>query len=236
MKKRETETTDVLDGEFKMEQDVILAEEVIPEFRVITLESNMTPFDKRTDIEFDTFYYGNSFPCGLVEVRKRSPRDISEKKWNDRVIWYEGSIIIDGEGRKIAYHVTHEPSANELFPEYFYPTTQYNISRALLSEQDNVPAWKRMVSMKTIQNQAPEPFRVAAPGRPAGTISAYHFVIVNRNYMPVTQDNKKIDGIFVVSPPASGSYIASYRDAIKLMGGSPIGHMRQRAADNAVTI
>ena len=129
------ENTEVLDGEFKIEEekDVIQENEVL-EVRVKEYKKVNKPFSERTDIDFDTFYYGNILPSGLVEVRKRTARDATQRKWNDRVIWYEGNLMIDGVGSKIAYHVIHEPSNNELFPEYFYPTTQWNISRPLLSD------------------------------------------------------------------------------------------------------
>jgi len=230
------ESDQVLDGEYKFEDDEVIVEEEFTGSRVVEVGKANESFDKRSDIPFDTFYYGNVLSSGLVEVRKRTARDVSIDKWIDVVVWLEGNIIMNGEGRKIAYHILHEPSASELFPEYFYPTTQWNISRSLLSEQDNVPGWKRMTAMKTIQNQSPQPFRVISPGRGTTVVSSFHFVIVNRRYLPTQEGGRKIDGMFVLSPPASGKYIQSYRNAIKIMGGTPIGLARQRASDNAIAI
>ncbi|KKN55849.1 hypothetical protein LCGC14_0578400, partial [marine sediment metagenome] len=158
-------------------------------------------------------YYGLEHPDGLVEVRRREAR--AGHKFHDYVLWYERVISVNSELRKLAYHVVHEPSEHELFVDYFYPCTQWNISNGLLNQQDHTPDWKKMFAMK----DANTPFTV---GRQR--LKPFHFVVMNRRYRAIeVARGKKIDGVFVQCPPASGLYIKSFRAAIETLGGSAHG-------------
>lgn len=178
-----------------------------------------------------TYYYGMVLPNGLQEVKMRTVRGSkSGIKYNDCLMWYELPIVVDGIARKLAYHIVHEPSPHELFSEYFYPATQWNISQKLRMDQDHEPGWKKMVAMEMANVQQLQPYLVSG-----NQLTAYHFVIINQRYTPIEgPGGRRIDGVWVMHPPVEGGYIKSYRDAIVLLGGQPANLPRQRVADDSM--
>lgn len=229
-KKIEEVVTDLDNAVVKtVEPDMVDEPEVI-EDRILTVKKgnkkDLSLAELLTmDVPADTLYYGAAHPGGLREVRRREMR--AGHKFHDYVVWYERVISVKSELRKLAYHVVHEPAKFELFDEYFYPCTQWNISRGLLTQQDHTPDWKKMISLQ----EGGTPFMIGGQ-----RLRAYHFVVMNSRYRPIeVARGRKIDGVFAVCPPASGTYIKSFRAAIITLGGTGHGFERQRVVTEQET-
>ena len=223
-KKRDEEIKEeevVVDGEIAVGtgDPAIIEEPLEIVVRVKTLLKTEEP-------PLEGFFYGQVLENGLREVLQRTTRQSKNGiKYDNMLMWYERDIVVNGEQRILAYPMVHAPSLHELFDEYFYCTTQWNVSKKTRVAQDNEPGWKRMVVMQ----DATRPYVVRG-----SNLRAFHFVSINDSYIPIEgPGGRKIDGMFVQNPPFSGTYIKSYRNALQILGGSPFNQVRQRVADDS---
>ena len=171
----------------------------------------------------DELYYGEKVDFDLIEVKQRRTRLASggKEKFEDFIIFYEKLEKIEGEMERVCYYITPPPP--DLFPEYFYPAAQWNISQSLLDEQDYIPDWQRRFVLGGNGN----PVYIA--GRP---LKAFHYIVVNRRFAPEQNpDGSDNDGLFVEHPLVSGEAILRREEAKQELGGDMLGMTRRRVDD-----
>ena len=169
------------------------------------------------------YYYGDDLGNGFREVRLR---EVHENVGNatqiiDYVVWYEKAVKVGAEFCKVAYSVNGSPP---IFPEYYYPAAQWNITVDRYLEQDNIPEWKAFPILD--DNKQPVAFR----GR---QLRAYYYVIINHNFTVVRSPDGRSDndGLFEPSDYVSGQYILDRINAVKTLGNDPVALARARMGD-----
>lgn len=194
----------------------VAEKEVVEKPAVVSLKGTQKP-------PIGELYYGKKTDLGLQEVLFRTERMSSTHGavFTDTVTFYEKVITLpDGAALKVAFYPRSSPPPPDLFPEYCYPAAQWNISQALLDEQDNIPEWQARVVLSDEGN----------PTYLNGQLFyAFHYIVVNRRFLPEERpDGSTNDGHFVPLEPVSGEFILEREEAKRKLGGDVLGMTRRR--------
>jgi hypothetical protein len=172
-------------------------------------------------------YYGLTTRDGLKPVLIRTERKRADKPdaIHDQLEWYEKSALDkDGAGTTLLYYLRvapqlpldYEPPTYQfpLYPECLYPVAIWNITKALFSDVDNVPCWRKMQAL-TVNNS-----QVSASGM---SFFAFHFVVVNHKYTPKEiRPGLTDDGNWAMGLPVTGQWIIDKFTAEEAVGRDPL--------------